>query len=67
MRLSDNDERLCKQVMKALAAQKQVFQKKLGMYAAVERNFEILKKVSLKQQADFHAAMQHCNVVQQQN
>lgn len=34
-------------------------------YGAVERNFEILKKVSLKQQDDFHQVMKHSNTMEQ--
>ena len=43
MKLGDNEERLREEFYKALAAQKEVFGKKLETYAAVQRNFDILK------------------------
>lgn len=64
MKLSDNDERLKVQIELALKAQKEVFEKKIETYKAVQRNFGILKAISLKQQEDFHAAMRHSNEMQ---
>ena len=49
MKLSDNEERLRVQVELALKTQKEVFEKKMEKYAAIERNFQILKRISLKQ------------------
>ena len=57
MKLSDNDERLREEVTKALKVQKEVFQQKINTYEAVARNFDILKKLSLKQQQEYKAAM----------
>lgn len=48
MKLTDNEERLRIQVEIALKTQKEVFEKKLEKYAAIERNFAILKRISLK-------------------
>ena len=45
MRLGENDERLKKEIEKALRAQKEVFDKKAETYQAVQRNFFILKKI----------------------
>ena len=45
MRLGENDERLKKEIEKALRAQKEVFDKKAETYQAVQRNFVILKKI----------------------
>lgn len=64
MKLSDNDERLRAQIEVALKTQKEVFERKLETYAAVHRNFEILKKISIKQQEDFHATMRHSKEVE---
>ena len=49
MRLSENDERLKKEIEKALRTQREVFEKKAETYQAVARNFVILKKISQKQ------------------
>lgn len=46
--------------------QRQVFQKKVDMFDAVQRNFEILKKLSRQQQAEFKASMEHASVVDDQ-
>ena len=39
MKLTDNEERLRTQVELAIKTQKEVFEKKLEKYAAIERNF----------------------------
>ena len=57
MKLSDNDERLREEIAKALKVQKEVFQRKIATYEAVAKNFDILKKLSQKQQQEFTAAM----------
>jgi hypothetical protein len=44
-------------------AQRQVFQKKVDMFNAVQRNFEILKKLCKQQQEEFKASMDHANVI----
>ena len=49
MKLSDNDERLRIQVEIALKTQREVYEKKIAKYSAIERNFHILKRISLKQ------------------
>ena len=36
-------------------------------YQAVQRNFNILKTISLKQQEEFHSAMRHTNEVEKKS
>ena len=65
-KLSDNDERLLEKLKQAIVAQRQVFQKKVDMFNAVQRNFEILKKLCKQQQEEFKASMDHANVIKDQ-
>jgi len=51
-KLSDNDERLLEKLKEAIIAQRSVFQKKVEMFDAVQRNFGILKKLCRQQQAE---------------
>jgi len=42
MKLSERDEKMITQLKTAIMVQKQVFQKKLDTFEAVQRNFKIL-------------------------
>lgn len=51
-KLSDNDERLLGKLKEAIIAQRSVFQKKVEMFDAVQRNFGILKKLCRQHQVE---------------
>ena len=51
-------------VHKAVMAVNSLFEQKLEKFQIVERNFGILRRVSKKQQEDFHDVIRYCKTVE---
>lgn len=64
MKLSERDEKMITQLKTAIMVQKQVFQKKLDTFEAVQRNFKILQKLCSKQKDEFGDTMRHTTQIE---
>ena len=58
--MTNDDSRLVMEIRRVLHNQRNMLQRKNERYAAIHRNFQILKQVSRQQQLDFHHAMAIC-------